>query len=46
MNLILILITGQQNIWLKKDSTNSTIGLMNEHGIRLAESLVVSILDI
>ena len=45
MNLILISTIEQPNIWLKKDSINFTIGLMNEHGIHLAESLVVSIVD-
>jgi hypothetical protein len=45
MNLILISTIEQPNIWLKKDSINFTIGLMNEHGIHLAESLVVSSVD-
>jgi hypothetical protein len=45
MNLILISTIEQPNIWLKKDSINFTIGLMNEHGIHLAESLVVSFVD-
>lgn len=43
MNLTLISITEQQNIWPKKVSTSSTIGLMNEHGTHWGESLVVSI---